>query len=100
MSEAGGFGVAGRVAPAVPVSAGGPRGPRLSDVLDPAGMSETGLVGELFAVGDARSKLGAYEAAIVAQLAGRRPSAADRSRGEPGHRVAGWTADAPPAGVS
>jgi hypothetical protein len=98
MSEAGWFGVAVRVAPAVPVSAGGP-GRRLSDVLDPAGMTEAGLVGELYAVGDARSKLAAYEAAIVAQLAARRPASSDRSLDEPGHRVAGWTADAPLAGV-
>jgi hypothetical protein len=100
VSEAGWFGVAVRVAPAVAVSAGAPRGPRLSDVLNPAGMSEAGLVGELHALGDGRSKFAAYEAVVVAQLAARRPAETDLTADQPGHRVEGWVPDRVPVGVS
>jgi hypothetical protein len=97
MAEAGWFGVAVTVAPAVAVS---PRGARLSDMLRPAGMADAGLVGELHALADARSRFVAYEAVVVAQLAARRPVETDLAADRPGHRVEGWSPGRVPVGVS
>jgi hypothetical protein len=107
--EAGGFGVAVTVAPARPVDPDrwGPppagvrrRRSRLSEVLDPGGFDDAGLAGELAAVGDLRSQLAAYEAALVADFARRRPATWDRDADQPGHRVEGWTPGMVPVQVS
>ncbi|WP_448613355.1 HNH endonuclease [Modestobacter sp. URMC 112] len=108
MFEAGGFGVA--VSPSLlmpadfpvePLPPGVTRRPsRLTDVLDPAGFDDHGLAGELAAVGRARSQLAAYEAAVVAELASRRPATTDLTEDQPGHGVEGWGPDREPAGVS
>ena len=73
---------------------------RLSEVIDVAGMDEVGLAEELGTIADARSQLAAYEAVVVARFAALRPADTDRGPEEPGHRVAGWCAEEPPAGVS
>ncbi len=99
MFEAGGFGVAVTVSPPEPLRAGRRRA-RLTEVLDPAGFSDGGLVAELGAVADLRAQLAAYEAGLVAQFARRRPAQADLTGDEPGHGVAGWTPERAPAGVS
>ena len=65
-----------------------------------AGMGSSGLVGELGALADGRAQFAAYEAMVVARFAALRPAGADRGEAEPGHRVAGWTPEEPPAGVS
>ena len=108
MFEASGFGVA--VSPSLhmpadfpvePLRPGVTRRPsRLTDVLDPAGFDDRGLAGELAAVRRARSQLAAYEAAVVAELAARRPATTDLTEDQPGHGVEGWGPDRVPAGVS
>jgi hypothetical protein len=72
----------------------------LSELVDVAGMGSSGLVGELGALADGRAQFAAYEAMVVARFAALRPAGADRGEAEPGHRVAGWTPEEPPAGVS
>ena len=108
MFEAGGFGVA--VSPCLlmpadlpvePLPPGVTRRPsRLTDVLDPAGFDDHGLAGELAAVRRARSQLAAYEAALVTQLARRRPADTDLTDGRPGSAAEGWLPDRAPVGVS
>ena len=73
---------------------------RLTEVLDPYGFDDGGLVRELSAVSMGEAKLAAYQAGLVAAMAARRPASADRRPDEPGHRVDGWTPGSPPAGVS
>src|SRR4051812_1734341 len=75
---------------------------RLCEVLDPAGFSDGGLMGELASIADVRAQLAAYEAGVVAELAARRPSEFDLAPDEPGAAVEGWTPDSrvPAAGVS
>ena len=74
---------------------------RLCEVLDPAGFSDAGLVGELASIADVRAQLAAYEAGVVAELAARRPAQFDLAPDEPGAAVEGWTPDSrvPAAGV-
>jgi len=107
--EAGGFGVAVTVAAVEPYRPEGwgpvPAGvtrrrSRLTDLLDPGGFSDAGLVGELQAIGDGRSQFAAYEAVVVAGLAARRPVETDLSEGQPGHGVEGWVPGRVPVGVS
>jgi hypothetical protein len=107
--EAGGFGVAVTVAPVQPFDAAewGPlpegvlrRPSRLTDLLDPGGFDDAGFVRELSAVSVAAAKLAAYQAALVAKMAARRPAQWDRTQDQPGHGVEGWLPDRPPAGVS
>ena len=100
MFEAGGFGVAVTVSPALPVPAGRRRASRLVEVLTPAGFSDAGLAGELASIADVRAQLAAYEAGLVAEFARRRPVDADLSEDEPGHGVEGWVPDRVPVGVS
>ena len=57
---------------------------RLTDVLDPAGFSDAGLTQELAAIGRLRSQLAAYEAALVADFAGRRPASGTGGRSSRG----------------
>ena len=73
---------------------------RLTDVLDPDGFDDAGWARELAAVGTGAAKLAAYEAALVASMAARRPASADRAGDQPGHRVEGWSPGAPPPQVS
>jgi hypothetical protein len=107
--EAAAYGVALTVAPVAepfehPVQPVPPgvtrRRSRLTDVLDPFGFDDAGLVRELSAVAMGEAKLAAYQAGLVAAMAARRPASVDRGPDEPGHRVAGWTAESPPVGVS
>ena len=109
MFEAGGFGVAVTVAAAQPFDpdSWGPASPgvtrrpsRLTDVLDVREFDDADFVRELTAVGVARAKLAAYEAAVVAEFAARRPQQWDLTDEQPGHGVEGWLPDRAPAGVS
>ncbi|MGY5883333.1 HNH endonuclease [Modestobacter lacusdianchii] len=58
------------------------------------------MVGELASIADVRAQLAAYEAAVVAELARRRPVESDLTEEQPGHGVAGWVPDRVPVGVS
>jgi hypothetical protein len=107
--EAGGFGVAVTVAPAHPVMPaeldpvpdGTVRRPsRLTDLLDPDGFDDAGLVRELSAVARSEAKLAAYRAAVVATMAARRPAETDLTADQRGHAVEGWLPDRAPVGVS
>ncbi|WP_369139531.1 HNH endonuclease [Modestobacter versicolor] len=69
---------------------------RLTDVLDPDGFDDVEWAREMSALAVGAAKLAAYEAAMVASMAARRPASADRSPDQPGHRVAGWTPGEPP----
>jgi hypothetical protein len=74
---------------------------RLVELLDPAGMAEAELVGQLATIADARAQLAAFEAGVVASFASRRPVDGDLTVDHPGHGVEGWVPDrAPAAGVS
>ncbi|WP_216870732.1 HNH endonuclease signature motif containing protein, partial [Modestobacter excelsi] len=73
---------------------------RLTDVLDVAGFDDADFVRELVAVRDLRAQLAAYEAAVVAEFAARRPQRFDLTDDEPGHGVEGYLPDRAPAGVS
>jgi hypothetical protein len=107
--EAGGFGVAVTVSRADPrpsaefdeIPPGVTRRPsRLTEVLDVDRFSDADLARELGSIGDVRAKVAAYEAAVVAALASRRPAEWDRRDDRPGHRVEGWSPDRVPVGVS
>ncbi len=109
MFEAGGYGVALTVAPARPSlpDAWGPapegvtrRPARLTDMLDVDGFDDAEIARELAAVAVGRAKLAAYEAALVAGLAARRPQQSDLTEDQPGHGVEGYLPDRAPAGVS
>ena len=109
MFEAGGFGVALTVAHAQPFDpdSWGPTSPgvtrrasRLTDVLDVRRFDDADFVRELTAVGVARAKLAAYEAALVAGFAARRPRQHDLTEDQPGHGVEGYLPDRAPVGVS
>jgi hypothetical protein len=111
--EAGGFGVAVTVAPAAAPAAGpaggllgeplpagvSRRASRLTDLLDPAGFDDAGLAGELAAVRRARAQLAGYEAAVITELARRRPAVTDLTD-QPGAGAEGWLPDRAPVGVS
>src|SRR4051794_37319437 len=73
---------------------------RLTEVLDPAGFDEAGLVRELSAVSMGAAKLAAYEAGLIASMAARRPVSWDRTQDQPGHGGEGWGPGSPPVGVS
>jgi len=73
---------------------------RLAEIIDVGGLDAPELGGELSTLADVRAQLAAYEAVVVARFAALRPASADRGPEEPGHRVAGWCAEEPPAGVS
>ncbi|WP_440347932.1 HNH endonuclease [Modestobacter versicolor] len=65
-------------------------------MLDPDGFDDAGWAREMSALAVGAAKLAAYEAAMVASMAARRPASADRSPDQPGHRVAGWAPGEPP----
>ena len=109
MFEAGGFGVAVTVSPRssaclaeLPPPPVGVtrRRTRLSEVLEPRGFTDAGLVGELAALADVRAQLAAYEAVVVAELARRRPVEWDLSEDQPGHAAEDWRPVRVPVGVS
>ncbi|CCH90352.1 HNH endonuclease [Modestobacter italicus] len=109
MFEAGGYGVALTVAPARPLDpdAWGPapegvtrRPARVTDLLDVDGFDDAEMARELVAVAVGRAKLAAYEAALVAGFAARRPQQSDLTEDQPGHGVEGYLPDRAPAGVS
>ena len=98
MFDGDGFGVGLTVAPLdlglpveEPVPVGVSRRPsRLTDVLDVEGFSDAQYARELSAINVGRAKLAAYEAAVVAGFAARRPQQWDRTADQPGHGVEGY----------
>src|SRR3954466_10759144 len=101
MREAGGFGVAVTVSLADPVPAAQweplPAGvrrrrTRLVEILDPAGLTDAGLAGQLAVISVAGARVAACEAGVVAERAARRPAETDLAADQPGHRVEGWGA--------
>jgi len=93
VSSGDGFGVAVTVSPRFSACPDGFPAPppgvrrrrtRLSEVVDVAGMSAAGLVGELAALADARSQLVAYDAVVVARFAALRPAGTDLTSDQPG----------------
>ncbi|WP_439957978.1 hypothetical protein, partial [Modestobacter italicus] len=68
----------------------------MAELLEPAGFSDAGLAGELASIADVRAQLAAYEAAVVAELAARRPVESDLTEGQPGHGVVGWLPERSP----
>jgi len=107
--EAAGYGVALTVAPVrEPLDRRSEPAPtdvhrrrsRLTDLLDPAGFDDASWAREMSAVSAGAAKLAAYEAALVASMAARRPAQTDLTADQPGHRVEGWVPDRVPVGVS